>query len=398
MAASSAVARSQEVFRASWSIQDLSRGLEQPFAERVIERANDWLTRDDPNAPTARTDAAVRVTIVGEISPSGGAVRTHLSRLVLGTIPIDSSFSDFLDTATIASLMRRDQYWCDESVVVYNEALSPVAAHGEENPDSVDIFERAFYAPKRPKLRLALDESMMRISPDLWLWAGLGHEEIGLPGVSLGRVRAGIAFNQLKIWGELPAPIGSSGNALLARGLEGAYGLGVAFEKHGLGRIVSGLGGTVSAAMAGEDGGTPAVEGSDRLYILSKSAALYGIVPVRFEMLGDAPLLLKLGFGYTQATALPSIAGGSLSIADSTSGRGPKIMVRAEYASLAEEGHVRRNIAAELFGSTVLVSWGEQLTPAFGFRVTGAVHGILGDRDPFLPAYSIAFSPSFSIW
>lgn len=390
----SATLHAQEVFLASWSIQDLSRGLRQKLAEDIIERANDWLTRENPNAPTARTDALLRVTIVGELSGAGGGVHPRLHRLVLGTIAIDTSFNEFLDPATIASLERRDQYWCDESIVVYNQALSPIAAPPEEDLDSSALeYERTFAAPRRPRLRLALDESSVRITPDLHLWAGLGYEEIALPGVSFGRVRAGVSYNQLKIWGELPAPIGNKSNAILARGLEGGAGLGVSFEKHGLGRIVSGVGGAVSVAGADTVIGTPAAADDEGHYLLSKAALLYGILPIRLDLFGGATMQVKLGLGYTQASVIPTGFDGST--ADTGAFR---LLARAEFASLAPEGYHRRIIAAQLFGKSVMASWQEQLTPSLGFKITGAAHGLFGERAPYLPSYTISFTPIFSIW
>src|SRR5207302_9040596 len=97
-------------------------------------RANDWLTRDNPSAPTARLDDPVRVTVIGEVLPRTSIVQTRLAKLVIGTIVIDGQFEQFLDTATISSIIRRDHYWRDESYVVLNEAMAPHYAEAIAEP------------------------------------------------------------------------------------------------------------------------------------------------------------------------------------------------------------------------------------------------------------------------
>lgn len=385
------VASAQEIYRASWTIQDKARGLRQDIARSVIERANDWLTRDDADAPTARLDDPLRVTIIGEVTPVGGLVQTRLRRLVLGTIVIDTSFGEFLDTATIASLVRRDHYWRDESVTVYNQALSPVLGLTDTDEDTVGLlFQRTFGGARVPRIRLALDESRYSLSSDAYIWAGLGFEEIGLPDFSYGRLRAGAAYNEMKIWGEAPVAVGSEGNAFLARGLEGAYGFGVSFE----GNLV---GGAVSIAEVSEQIGTPALEGTDRYYI-AKSAFLYGIVPVQLVLLDNIPIRAKLGVGYQQARALPALEDGAARRPAADSLQSLKAMARVELAMLGEDGRTRRQFAAGLFGGSITASYEEQILPVLGIRVAGAAHGIFGERDPYLPSYSISITPIISIW
>lgn len=388
-------AQAQEVFRASWTIQDKTRGLNQDLARNVIERANDWLTRYDADAPTARLDDPLRVTVIGEISPSSGLVHARLRRLVLGTIVIDTSFGEFLDTATISSLVRRDHYWRDEEVVVYNESLSPIAGTAAAAEDSTrDHFDKVFDARQTPRIRLGLDESTYRLSSDVHIWAGLGFEEMSLPDFSYGRARIGLDYSGLKIWGEIPAALGSNDNAVLARGLEGAYGLGLSFEDRW-------VGGALSIADISQQVGTPALADSPRYY-LAKSALVYGVMPIQLAMLNYMPLRVKLGVVYHQAQPVPE--NGDTQAAASEGIDRLKVITRLEFAALASDGSPRRKIAlgAELFGnragSSITASYQEQILPALGVRVAAAAHGLFGERDRFLPPFSISISPIISIW
>lgn len=397
MLAPGPAARAQEVFRASWTIQDKGRGLYQEIARNVIERANDWLTRDDPDALVARLDDPLRVTVVGEISPTSGQVRSHLQRLVMGTIVIDRNFGEFLDTNTIASLVRRDHFWRDEEVVVYNESLSPVSGSPDIAADSTRLlYDRAFSNPVNPRIRLALDESTYRLSSDIHAWAGVGFEEISLPDFSYGRARLGLAYNALKIWGEIPAAFGTRDNAVVARGLEAAYGLGVSFEDRW-------VGGALSIADLSTPVGTSAVTDGPRYY-LSTAALLYGTLPVQLAMLDYMPLRVKLGLLYHRARLAPMQGNDSNpSSADETLDR-LKLMTRIEFAAAENDGSIRRRIAlgAELFsndaGNSFTISYQEQLFPTIGVRVAAAAHGLFGERDPFLPPFSFTISPIISIW
>lgn len=390
-------ARAQEVFRASWTIQDKGRGLHQEIARNVIERANDWLTRDDADAPVARLDDPLRVTIVGELSPASGQVRSRLRRLVLGTIVIDTSFGEFLDTGIIASLVRRDHFWRDEQVVVYNESLSPISGSPDILADSTRLlYDRAFGNPVTPRIRLALDESTYRLSADIYAWAGIGFEEIALPDFSYGRARLGLAYDGLKVWGEIPAAFGTRDNAIMARGLEAAYGLGVSFEDRW-------VGGAVSIADVSEPvGASPVTEGPR--YYLSTAALIHGTLPLQLAMLDYMPLRVKLGLLYHRARLAPTEGNDNNPPAADEAVDRLKLMTRIEFAAAENDGSIRRRIAlgAELFGNhagnSFTISYQEQLFPTVGVRVAAAAHGLFGERDPFLPPFSFTISPIISIW
>jgi|GEM_PF-3260783 len=397
MAAFSSTLRAQEVFRASWTIQDRAHGLSQDIARDVIERANDWLTKDDPDQPVARLDDPLRVTIVGEISPVSGLVQPRLRRLVMGTIVIDTSFGEFLPPEIITNLVRRDHLWRDEQLVIYNEALSPISPVAGGDADSISLrYSLAFSEDHRSRFRIALDESSYRVSDDMEAWAGFGYEEIMLPDFSYGRIRAGITYDALRIWGEIPAAAGSHGNVFLARGLEGAYGLGVSFEDRW-------LGGGLSIADISERIGPAAVNG-DTTYYLAKAATLYGTLPIQLAMLDYMPLRVKVGVLYHQAGELPAPGGDGPRepVADALNRL--RLMARIEYAAVDDDGSQRRRmaiaaaIAADTTGTSIMASYQERISSSFGVRVAAAAHGLFGRRDPFLPPFSVTISPIISIW
>ena len=370
----------------SRAIQDKAHGLRQDFAALIIGQANDWRTRNDPTVPTARLDDMLRVTVVGEVGRQSGLVETHLSRLELGTIVIDTSFDEFLDTATIASLVRRDHYWRDEQVVVFDPSRSPVAATIDrtESDSSDALFGRLFRDPERPRVRIGLDQSSVRLAPNLYLWGGAGADELALPDFSYGRARIGLAYNRLRIWGELPLPVGSQDNPVLARRLDGAYGFGLSFEERWFGGMVSGA-------------AAPRSPGSTGGYYISKAAILYGIVPIDIALLGDFPIRAKLGMGYLQARATADAAGtGSETPLLDDGSNALKWMIDLEYADPSYTGPAGRRASLELFGPSVRASYQQPITDVIGIRVTAAAHGIFGERDPFLPPFSITPSLTFT--
>ncbi|MEO5929125.1 MAG: hypothetical protein ABIR47_04265 [Candidatus Kapaibacterium sp.] len=385
----SPVARGQELFRASWTIQDKTRGLQQDIAREIIQQFNNWQTRDDPYATTVRIDDFLRVTVVGELLPSN-AVRNHLTRLVLGTLVIEKHFDEFLDTATISSLERRDHYWCDEAVLVYDPVHSPISTTGEEGEidSSLAPYLRSYAGRRLPRARLALDESSLRIGTEARIWAGIGFEEIALPDFTYGSARLGVSYGGLRLWGTLPAPIGTRSNPLLARGLEGSYGFGVAFDEDH-------FGGMVSSAFTPKE--ISSVPGTDR-YFIGHMALLYGIIPIRLTLLNDVPLRVKLGLGYLDARKLPLAPDGAgVATSDEQSGLLAP-MAHLEYARIAEDGTTESSATVGFFSDNLYGSYQGRFSTAFGWRVTAAAYGLLGSRAAYLPSFAITPSITYTFW
>lgn len=370
-------AGAQEVYRASWTIQDPTRGLTQRLAEEIIDRANDWLTRDDPNAPTARVDDLLRVTVVGEIGPEG-ALRTRLGRVVLGSIAIEQGFAEFVDSATIERIVRRDYFWRDEQVEVFDIAAAPFAP---VNQMDAGLPERTPFA------RLALDESRVRVADELDCWAGLGFDDLALPGVASGRGRAGVAYGSLRAWGEFPAAIGP-GSSGFSSGFEPAYGAGISFEHLGLGRWFAGIGGMASAAGTNRRADTSQPGPG---FILGKAALLYAVFNVPVDILDGNAIRVRGGLGYSEA--VPLARQGETGTGTPGGVGALRAMLRVETRALDAEGFVRRSAAIGMFGGSVSCSWYERFTEAFGMQVSIARHGLLAERDAFMPEFSLFLTP-----
>jgi hypothetical protein len=171
---------------------------------------------------------------------------------------------------------------------------------------------------------------------------------------------------------------------VLARRLGGAYGFGLSFEEKWFGGMVSGA----AAPKAETPGGT---------YYISKAALLYGIVPIEIAFLGEFPVRAKLGLGYLQARGPLGSGDAASETGLPTDGTGGlKWMAELEYADPSYIGPAGRRGSIELFGTSVRASYQQPITGAIGVRVTAAAHGILGDRDPFLPPFSITPSLTFT--
>lgn len=115
----------QEVFRISYTVQDKRLGLVQPEAASIIRNANNWLTRDNPNVPTARLDDPLRVTLTGFYSPATLSFNLQLTQMVMGTIVVERGLDEILDSTQRERLVRRTLFWRDEETTVSGTSLTP---------------------------------------------------------------------------------------------------------------------------------------------------------------------------------------------------------------------------------------------------------------------------------
>jgi len=383
-----AVARGQEVYEESWTLS----GLHEPLARNIIARANDWLTRDNNTAPTARLDDPLRVTVVVSYDPTTRHRSAKLVRLVMGTLVIDDGFSEFLRSSTLDSLVRRDYFWHDATLTVINEELWPYAARNyEPSIDRNGDYAAAFAAADRtPERKIDLFESSAALSPNLRIWAGLGFDELTLPGFSYGKARVGIGYRRLKLWGELPSSMFPSNTLLLDRRLDGTFGAGISFENDL-------FGGALTLSDPSGRFGTQALQ-SDTGYTIGRSALFYFIIPLGKSPIGEGFVRLKLGPGYIQTVRRVEHddSPGAFGHGDDRF----KLMGRFEYASARPDGSLERSATAELFTefvrTSLLLSWNEQFSRTWGLRASVALHGITGDRDPYLPPISFMFSPTIT--
>lgn len=386
--ATAAPAVAQPIYRQSWTMQEKEFGLRQDLARFIISSANDYLTRDDPNGQVARLDDRLRVTVIGEIMPSTGTVSTRLERLVMGTVVVDRGFEGFLDPPTLSRLVRRDYFWRDETIDVFNVALSPVAASmadstlrqgagwrftGSENPV--------------PRLRVAVDETTVRIGASTRLFVGLGMTPLSLPDAAYGRARIGVDLDGIRAWGECPAPIGSVDSRILARGLDGQFGMGVSFESQWLGALVSG---TIGSATYGDAGSR-----DGRRYTLQKAAILYGRLPL--PMPGDDDLIAYLypGLGYRQIDTRQPLQPGESPLAD------PARLfptVTFDFHLRGDKGRPLHSMFITLVDESLTLRYEVSIYSGIGLRLVAAQHGLFGRRDPWLAETHFSISPTFTIW
>jgi hypothetical protein len=372
----------QPIYRSSWWIQDRIHKLEQPIARTIIAHANDWLTRDNAAAPTARLDDPVKVTVIGEMLPTAGVVRTRLAQLVVGYIVIDGDFEEFLDTATISSIIRRDHYWRQESYVTFNETLAP--AYTATPPQrSGDEPRTLSAADEKPQAIIATSHLAAWLKNGMTLWADIGFEEGGLPGFMYGKGRIGVEHGKMKLWAEVPLNVGAVDNPLLARGLSGSFGAGFAFEA---GRI----GGAITWNDAPEESVTTTLYRLDRSALLTVNA-LNGLAPFL-----HGTFAVRLGAGYRHLSVSSPTTDGEPSTVRGLDRIDP--VIRAEFGSAPTRAGDAEKITAELYGPSLIATWSQQFTPLLGMQISASVHNLYGKRDPFLPSYSILPVLIFTLW
>ncbi len=375
-----ATARAQVVEEVSWTVQDPEHGLMQDIAREVIERANAWLTRNDPYETTARLDDPMRITVVGEYA-TDGAVHYRLRRLTMGSVVLDSEFDQFLDSATIRRLVRRDYYWRDEQVVSDDGEHTRIAERMRQRQRE-ERYHQAFESDPAERVVLSLRRSTVPL-PALdgaEAFAALGYESVGLPAFSFARMRVGVHYGNAEIWGELPLPIGSSDNILAARGSAGTFGFGMAIETRDVGGAISW--GDPSWTAGGDASATPLT--------IDRTALVYWISPA-IELTGPGDLLrAKFGGGYLSASPLESESGGTAELpADSRLAA----FARGEWVTLDDAGQITRSITVGLFGPSICIGVRQMILPWLGIDVTYARHDVIGPRASYLPAQSILLSP-----
>jgi hypothetical protein len=340
------------------------------------------LTRDNPNAPIARLDDRVRVTVVKEYAqPAIGTTRSRLAKLVVGTIVIDNGFDQFLDSSLISRVIRRDYFWREET----REAMNGL---GDAPLDAVDRSAYRFAeVDAAPGTRIALNESFVEINPDIYLFAGLGFEELGFPDATYGRLRVGAQSSGVRAWGEIPAPIGSADMPFFARALGASFGGGLSFSSERFYGAVSFSDPSRST--------TNANRAEDSEFFLTKAALASFIIPF-----GRVSMFDVVARAFVGATYIDVQRNGPFGDRDSSLqpfAQRVRPMLRLELLGLDADASARRRIALELSGTSLSLAWSEQFTPLFGLRVSAQANALFGDRPLYLPSYSIALSPVFTL-
>lgn len=376
-------AAAQEVYIASWTVQDPDFGLQHELAVDVIERANEWLTRDNPAAPTARLDDRLRVTVVGEYDPADGTVRPRLQRINLGGMILDEGLQEFLDSAITARILLRAYYWRDEALTILDPSLSP-QFYRQERRDvragAPPTYEAAFGNGAARRAMQSLNDFSFPVTDRARVWGGAGYEQLGFPGLSYRRLRAGVESGGVRGWFEVPLPF--SAGAILSGENQAAPGVGLSFE---LGRFGGGVTWSDPYALSGMSGDTG--------YVMNTSALLYGIVPIDYITAVGGWLRLKLGAGYLQGSRMVIDSAGSAALAESNDY--PRLFARGEFVSLRRDGAAEWGANLEIFGMSIVGSYYRRFGERFGVEVSGALHGIAGDPPPFFPGAALWISPVF---
>lgn len=374
------LAEAQEVYIASWTIQDLDYNLQQELAVDIIERANEWLTRDNPEAPTARLDDRLRVTVVGEYNPTDGTVRGRLQRLNVGGLILDEDLREFLDSAITANILLRNYYWREEALTILDPSLSPQFYRNERQiirADAPPSYDKAFGHAIPSHRMQSLSYAAVPITERANVWAGIGYEELGLPGLTYRRLRLGLESGGVRGWFEAPLPF--STETVLTGANQAAPGVGLSFE---LDRFGGGVTWSDPYAVSGMTNDTGA--------LLNTSALLYGIVPIDYINAVDGWLRVKLGVGYLQGTQVGQDSTGIVA------GRSHEFVypfARGEFVSLRKDGTKERGANVQIFGGSILASYYQRFSDLLGIEVSGAVNGIIGERPPFLSGTGVWVSP-----
>ena len=377
----------QDTYVASWTIQDPAHDLRQDIAEQIIERANIWLTRDNPEAGTVRLDDKLRVTVVGEYNQKNGKTEEKLVRVNIGGLILEEDVRNFLDNELTEKILLRHYYWRDENLNVLDPALAPSHRRIELiDPDNEgqSSVEKAFSTsvPRNPVLSLSM--SVLPLStfiPDVdevGIFAGLGHETSGFPGLSYQRMRAGILTNGISAWYE--APLNLSIASTITGTNEAAPGAGLAFDV-----------GMFGGSLTWSDPYSISSLDSDTGSMQSKQALLYGIIPLSYISGLNGWLRVKAGAGYIQGTTLVHDTSGSVQ-PDRTFDMA-RVFLRGEFATTDSEGNVRTKASVGAFGTGINGSLYQRFGRNFGIEANVAINGIFGTQAPFLPQSTVWITP-----
>lgn len=374
-------AAAQEVYIASWTIQDLEHSLQQELAVDIIERANEWLTRDNPEAPTARLDDRLRVTVVGEYIPTNGTVRARLQRLNVGGLILDERLQEFLDSTITAKILLRSYFWREESLTVLDSSLSPQFYKYERQAarnNAPPTYDKVFGAANAFDQEKSLNHYAVPVTERGRIWGGIGHQEIGFPGLSYRRLRLGVESGGVRGWFEAPLPF--SAGTLFTGTNQAAAGVGLSFQLERFGGGVTWSDPYAVSGMAEDTG-----------YVMNASALLYGIIPIDYIAAANGWLRVKLGAGYLQGTQVVKDSTGAA--VPGTAQDFPRLFARGEFVSLRKDGTKKWGADLQFFGTSIAAAYYQSFSTTFGLEISGAVNGITGEHPPFLPEAALWITP-----
>lgn len=372
----------QEIYRVSWTLQDSEGGLQQPFASALLDSLNFWLTRENPEAQTVRIDDKLRVTIVGLYDPLTNKITERVVSIQAGNIVVRDDPRQFIDSNVVDSLLRRNYFWKGEEI----DPLDPerIPEYYRATPIETDLkvlpsYDEVFVKGEG-KSEVSLDRSRYYLPNGLRVIAMLGFQELALPSFSYQRLRIGVEQGTFQVWYEVP--IGLNLDKPLGGPNAAAHGAGMAFNH-------TFLGGNATFSNAHHPYGISADTG----YMLTKSATLYGILPIAWITPLKGRLRLKAGAAVIEDTRLIRDSASSENFISDQSTLAPRLFLRGELRSLHPDGYPQREGSLQVFGETLSISWFERLGNQFGIRAGGTIRGLLSEPRSFESSATVWITP-----
>ncbi|MCE2504422.1 MAG: hypothetical protein J4G05_10250 [Chlorobi bacterium] len=370
----------QEVYRLSWTLQNTDENFHQQLASDIIDSLNLWLTRDNPEAATARLDDNLRITITGFYDPITDQIQERIVRVKVGNQIITDDATLFLDGDIIDSLLRRNYFWSEEGIEPLDQSLTPEYYQSSFSSDRPDYpsYEHTFFN-RSTGTELSLDNTRIPLTGNIKLFGGLGFEGVGMPLLSYHRARLGIEHGTFWAWYEAPLGLEQLGSLVGGKNTA-AHGAGMSFD-------LMHIGGSATFSNRNQILGTNSATPS----LMSKSATLYGTLPVSWISSLKGWFRIKAGAGLIEATTLRRDSANQYITTGSS--LTPQLLVRGELRFLRSDGTLHRTATLQLFGETLSVSWFERFSNLFGLRAGFSLHGLLGEEAFFETQQTIWATP-----
>lgn len=368
----------QESYTATWTIQNPAIDLRQEFAELVIDRINNWATRNDVEAQVARLDDPLQIKVLGTYDPVKQGISERIIRINAGPLVIEDDPTLFLETRIIDSLIRRNYRWRDLSVDVVDSSLLPEYYRFAPSVGLAPTQQFELDRWTSDRTIISLIESRFRVGRTWRARARVGWLPLALPGLSFGQVAIGIGNDRATLWGLIPLPrLDVSG---IGGPQQGAFGGGASFELPRIGGSIT----FVDPRATLEPIDTPRS-------MLIGTLRLHAPWTAGGDVLGGR---LRLEFGgllYSHGIVVPNGTGGITVSPEIV----PRLSIMSSLSVPGAAGSLRRRISIGTTGTSFTAGWWEQFNNHVGIEFEGAVNGLIEDPLPFLPSFALWITPVF---
>lgn len=364
--------QAQDVYVVSWDVQAPKSGLVQDIAARTIDLLNDFTTRDDPNAATARLDDRLRITLIGRLDPQDGTVREEIVEVRAGAIVLGDELVSSLPKTLIDSLAARDYLWENQHMDVVDIDRLPDHARlffesrtRGRSPTGDDMSSPV--SPCDRLVRFAIDN-------DHSLVLDVGFDAVLLPGFSTGRISLGYEGSSVALTVSAPVPL-DAGTSITGD-FHDDYSVDGTLH---VGPVTSHV--SIALRSIGKPLG-PSV----RLSGLASTSV--DIVPLAQEV-GDYRLRTILGGSVVQTVEL-----GSLPSSEVTSLH-PRLLLAGSIERLRADGYPfleQFGVSTSLSG--VMVQSRLRIAPSFGVKAAFALNDLLLDPIPGFTSTSFWIGPT----